>query len=113
ARSSYGAPLTDVNLVSTDRLACSVAAFPCSGVSKSGSPTVRLRTSTPWARRSRTLWVAAVLGDSLILVTRSARGMAIGSEYWLWVPAPGRWGCRCRYSARARGHQGRGTCAEQ
>lgn len=66
ASRSGGMPFTAVYLVSPASIAATAAALMWSGVSKSGSPTVRSRIVRPSAVRSRTRWAAATLADSRI-----------------------------------------------
>jgi len=72
AERSVGVPLTAVYLVSPRSIAAMPAAFTLSGVSKSGSPTVRSRTWMPSSRRLLARAAATELGEGWILVSRSA-----------------------------------------
>src|SRR5262249_43453764 len=75
---SCGAPGPGVCWVGPRPIASIAAALTWSGVSKSGSPTVRSRISWPCALSSRTRWAAAVLGDGLMRSTRCASAMSAG-----------------------------------
>src|SRR6266700_1071903 len=77
ATRSCGVPLTGVYLVSPRPIDSIAAALTCSGVSKSGSPTVRSRICWPCAWSSRTRWAAAVLGDGLMRLTRCASSISV------------------------------------
>src|SRR5690242_9276968 len=72
ASRNAGIPLTAVYLVRPEAIAATAADFTCSGVSKSGSPTVRSRISRPSSRSSRTRCAAATLGDSRMRSVRAA-----------------------------------------
>src|SRR6478609_9388512 len=72
ASRSAGMPLTGVYFVRPASIAATAAALTWSGVSKSGSPTVRSTMVRPAVRRSRTRWAAWVLGDSRIAWMRVA-----------------------------------------
>jgi hypothetical protein len=69
---SAGVPVTELYLVSPAWIAAMAAALMCSGVSKSGSPTVRSMIVRPSAFSSRTRAAAATLGDDLMRLTRDA-----------------------------------------
>ena len=62
ARSS-GMPAVSVYLVRPSASARIAAAFTRSGVSKSGSPALKERTSMPWARIARARAAMASVGD--------------------------------------------------
>src|SRR5690606_8944098 len=67
-----GVPAAGVYLVLPSRIALWAASLMCSGVSKSGSPAPRERTSLPWALSSAALAVTARVGEGLMRPTRWA-----------------------------------------
>src|SRR5262245_60838798 len=68
-------PPASVYLVFPSRRARTAASFTRSGVSKSGSPDVKDRTSIPWALRARARAESARVGDG---VKRRARSASMG-----------------------------------
>lgn len=69
---SAGVPPTSVYRVWPAAMARIADSLMCSGVSKSGSPAVRLRMSRPKARSSRARWPAMELGEGLMRWSRGA-----------------------------------------
>ena len=74
ARSS-GIPELGVYFVKPALSASMAAALMCSGVSKSGSPAPKLKTSTPSARRALALLSIARVSEGVSSLTRVARSM--------------------------------------
>ena len=64
-------PSTAVYLVLPFSIALIAAFFICCGVSKSGSPAPNPMTSFPCAFNSLALEVTAIVGEGLMLLTRS------------------------------------------
>src|SRR5262245_1685005 len=69
---SSGMPPASVYFVFPSRRARIAASFTRSGVSKSGSPAVKERTSMPWALRARARAERARVGDGVRRRARSA-----------------------------------------
>src|SRR5262249_52154452 len=78
---SSGMPPASVYLVFPSRRARTAASFTRSGVSKSGSPEVKDRTSMPWALRARARAERTRVGDG---VRRRARSASMGQLTPLW-----------------------------
>ena len=72
-------PDTGVYLVSPLSRACLQAAFILSGVSKSGSPRLKLIISTPCSFSSRDLRAIANVADSFIFRTLVDNTLMVGS----------------------------------